>query len=306
MEQIQEELAGHGYCLGYVRGQGATARVYCVKSIKNGRNYACKAGRPDLLWQEYQLMSCCEHPLFPGAGEFWRGEEKGFLIMEYLWGSSLTDCLRRRNYFSWREAVRMAVELAGGLAALHEGNPPAVYRDLKPSNIIIQPDSRVRLMDLGALLRLPDTVHGKATFRETAKDADRSGAARISYRAGTPGFSAPEQFEQGKTVDERADVYALGKVLCYMVTGRLDGEGVLPRVQRLPGGLRRVLEDCVQPEPGSRIPDMRQVIRELSRYISCQQTGGGGGGRPIFKGSTRSVEFRYEKNIVRNSHRGDT
>lgn len=298
----ERELAARGYSLRFLLGQGATSAVYCVKEVKSGKNYACKAGvRKEWLAEEYELLSCQHHPLFPGAVEFWQGEAEGFLVMEYLDGCCLEDCLKRRGHFSQREAVRIAMELADGLGSLHNGGIPAVYRDLKPSNIMIRPDGSARLMDLGAVKRLEGSIC-------VPKGQQTAGAGMVSYRAGTPGFSAPEQFEAGAEVDIRADIYALGKVLlsmlggCDPVSGQVGNKG-----RRVPvaGGLRGVTDSCLQRDPAFRIPDMGEVLRRLR---CCLDSSGGRicrGRTSAVWGGRRTERIRYEKNILKSSHQTD-
>lgn len=336
---LDRELEGHGLTRMFLLGEGATSAVYCVKDVKSGKNYACKAGMGvERLEAEYGLLAGLDHPLFPKAAGFFRGKEAGYIVMEYLFGRSLEEYLGRRGHLSHRQVVRIAVELAGGLSALHGGKTRAVYRDLKPANIMLKPDGRVGLMDLGAACGIEQhrictcgtrqqpctcvTQQQQSCIcvtqqqqpctcgtRQQCASAWSPGQGRtVSCRAGTPGFSAPEQFEEGWRADVRADVYALGKVLlcmlgiCDPVSGRMKEEG---RDVRLPESLWAVLEGCLQQDPLFRLPDMKAVIRMLGRCrFGCTGTIRR---RRTFKRriSKRRRNLRYDKNIVKSSHQTD-
>lgn len=215
-----------------ILGQGATSCVYCIREEESKRRYACKeSSRIPFLRAESEMLRSLKHPLFPAWVDYREGEEKGYLIMEYVEGESLAQILKRRKFFTVRESARILLEVAEGLIYLEEEYPGRIYRDLKPANIMIQPDARVRLVDLG-------------------------GAAVLSgWMAGTPGYAAPEQFEKGKIPDRSADVYALAKIMKEM----------LGKQKKNPLSLKVLLDRCLAETPGERIPDMRK----MRRYLAC-------------------------------------
>lgn len=181
--------------------------------------------------------------------------------------------------------------LADGIAVLHEQNPPVVYRDLKPANIVIQSDGKVRLADLGAA------------------------ALGEQWMAGTPDFAAPEQFaaaeERAARPDARSDVYALGKVMYYMLTGCKTHaawektSASLKSGRKIPKNLLRIAEKCMQESPGDRIQDMRELTRRLSRQMNSTNL-------QILRQELHErfpakgkKNVRYEKNIWKSTHKTD-
>lgn len=297
LEAETDELEKHGYCVLAEIGRGATSVVLCVREISSGRDYACKiCGNQSLLKhpllqqpgpqrklfkQEAALLRETAHPLFPRWRDDWEADGQGFLIMEYVKGSSLEYFLKRRKRCV-REAVRIGLELADGLGYLHEKVPAVLYRDLKACHVVIQADGRIKLLDLGA-----------ACLRE---ESNRS-------RAGTPGYAAPEQLKEGGRAELASDVYALGKLLHFMLTGKnpccppLKAGPLRLYDPHIPAGLAEIVERCLAPAPQERIPDMRRLISQLAPYAD-------GAFRPrrfVLPGLHRvpgeRYILKYEKNI---------
>jgi hypothetical protein len=193
------------------------------------------------------------------------GEENGapFLVLPLLKGESLEDRLRRERPLPLAEALRIAAEMAEGLAAAHEAG--LVHRDVKPGNVwLTAPGGRVKLLDFG-LARLVEGEGGMT----------RSGAVM-----GTPAYMSPEQAAGGKGVDGSADLFSLGAVLYELLTGRRAFRGdswmevLANRLRFKPPAPREVnaavpeeISELVMwllaEEPAGRPSSARQVAREL-------------------------------------------
>mgnify|MGYP004610269137 CR=1 FL=1 len=250
-----------------ILGQGATSDVYCVREEKSQRLYACKeSNQIPFLKAESEMLRCLNHPLFPAWVSYREEAQKGYLIMEYVEGENLAQILKRRKFFSVRESARILLEVADGLICLEEKFPGRIYRDLKPVNLMIQPDGKVRLVDLGAAAIPP------------------------GWMAGTPGYAAPEQLEKGKVPGRSADVYALAKVMQEM----------LGKQKKIPASLKVLLERCLSEKPGERIPDMRK----MRRYLTCF-TRSGALRYPVqrlqFYFQIKSKKMTYEENVLKKT-----
>lgn len=268
-------LKEKGYRILFLAGNGATGKVYCVKEEKTGKNYACKVSRQNLLLHEEACFMCrLKHPLFPVWHDLIEKEETSYLLMEYIAGSGLDHMIRRRGCFSERETARIAIELASGLACLHEGHPAACYRDLKPANVMIQQNGSVRLVDLGTV----------CVMEPGSLAVSFGGSLQVNQvspvRAGTIGFAPPEQWREGHVLDGRTDIYALGVLMHYMATGcgpNPDSGSTLAAPKRhfrnkRPGyGLMDIIQSCTLEKPEERLPSMREVIKLLSPYYSYEK-----------------------------------
>lgn len=217
-------------------GKGAFSEVYRVSDERTGELTVYKvSSRKDLAAREGELLEKIKHPLFPAYKGRMSRDGKLVLMMEYICGESLQKHIHRRGGISPQRAAEIAAELSEGLIYLHELSEPVIFRDIKPENILIQQNGRVRLVDLGC--------------------AGSSGKEQKN-RAGSRGYAAPEQFVKGEGIGVESDVYALGKVLEFM----------LADVDKVPRGLKSVIEGAVQENPQDRIPDMRAMKKLLLPY----------------------------------------
>ncbi|NOY24241.1 MAG: serine/threonine protein kinase, partial [Oligoflexia bacterium] len=264
-------------------GRGAMAAVYLCRA-PGGEPVAVKwmdlclpgAGpqdgsfTPPLLARferEVRALSKLNHPnvvRYRGHG-LWHG--RPYLVMDHVEGSDLrvyTDKLAQRppaeRYARARTIGQSLCEAAGALHAVG-----LVHRDIKPGNVLVDPDGRVVLSDLGVVKDLQET---KQTL--------------VGVVVGTIAYAAPEQLEGGE-VDPRTDLYGIGATLYVLLTGhrpfegqgRLPGQSVPPPSRwdpELPADLEAVVLRLMAPQPSARFPDAQAAAAALAR-----PKGGGGG-----------------------------
>jgi serine/threonine protein kinase/Tfp pilus assembly protein PilF len=200
-------------------GVGGMGEVYRVEDKKVGQEVALKLIKPEIaadgktierFRNEMKTARMISHRNV--CRMFDLGEEKGthFITMEYVTGEDLRSFLRRSKQLALGTAISIAEQVCEGLAEAHRLG--VVHRDLKPGNIMIDKDGNARIMDFGIAL----SPQGKGMTGEGAI-------------VGTPEYMSPEQVE-GKEIDPRSDIYALGVILYEMVTGRVPFEGDTPFV----------------------------------------------------------------------------
>jgi TPR repeat protein/tRNA A-37 threonylcarbamoyl transferase component Bud32 len=193
-------------------GAGGMGVVFEAEDSRLKRKVALKVMRPEAaadaagrarFLREAEAAAALDHEHIVPVHDL--GEENGapFLVLPLLKGESLEDRLKRQRPLPLAEALRIAREMAEGLAAAHEAG--LVHRDVKPANVwLTSPGGRVKLLDFG-LARLAEGDAGMT----------RSGAV-----LGTPAYMAPEQIADPRKVDGRADLFSLGAVLYEMLAGR--------------------------------------------------------------------------------------
>ncbi len=253
MKRITEEGSMGGYQLLGKLGAGATAQVYRVREPVGGKVYALKYSvHADRLMRESAILKQLRHPCFPGWVADGRRTEGAYLVMEYIPGITLQQLMERYPAgMPEQMAAGIGRDVAAGIAWLHGCQPVYIYRDLKAANVMITPEGRARLVDLGAAVCAED-------FREKP------------CRAGTYGYSAPEQFWEGVKITPACDVYGLGKLLAFLLTGQdpakppYDTMEYCSRHCGIRGAFRRLLTRCLQPEPQLRYPDASFLLPELS------------------------------------------
>lgn len=234
---IARLLEQWGYEKPCIIGEGGFAKVYRVRKQDAGAVCVCKVScKKEMLGAEAGILRQLKHPLFAAYLDYKESETLGFLFMEYIPGQTLGTLIKRRKKMSQRRVIEIGMALAEGLCYLHEQPVPIIFRDLKPENIMLREDGTVKLLDLGSALW---------------------GNASLRVLTGTKGYSAPEQWTDTESIGAYSDVYALGRVLLFLLG---DGKTYY--------GVFKLLESAVREERRERIPDMRCFYHQLKPYAS--------------------------------------
>ena len=212
--------------------------------------------------KEALILSQLNHPNIATIHDFDTQQGVDFLVMEYIPGITLSEKLAVRP-LPEKEVLRLGVQLAEGLAAAHEHG--VVHRDLKPGNLRITSDGRLKILDFGlAKLRHPVT-----------ESAATESLSETQAMAGTLPYMAPEQLLGGE-IDARTDIHAAGSVLYEMATGQrpfADVErsqligAILHRPPRPPAALNpglspeleRIIGKCLEKEPENRYQSAKEL-----------------------------------------------
>lgn len=236
-------------------GRGATSRVYLAVDRRDGKKYAIKRYGSREHFQvadrELSLTKRLKHPGIPVVRESRAEGDGGMVVMEYVPGVTWKEHLRQRGALTEEEAVAWGMELSDIVAYMHRQEPAVIYRDLKPSNLMVTPAGHVKLIDFGA------AVTGK------------NGVAWVAEPVGTKGFAAPEQFVRNGVIDTRTDIYAFGATMVQMMTGRHPAEKCGNWFQRRKGEIslskkmEAVLGKCVAVQPDSRYRFFEEIKRDL-------------------------------------------
>ncbi|MFO0796160.1 MAG: bifunctional serine/threonine-protein kinase/formylglycine-generating enzyme family protein [Gemmataceae bacterium] len=175
------------------------------------------------------------------------GEARGvsYLASEFVAGTDLRRWVLEHGPLSVPEAVRATRDAAAGLAYAHGCG--VIHRDVKPANLIRTPAGEVRVLDVGL-----------------ARVAHRAGSADdLSLVVGTPGYMAPEQTADPAAVGARADVYALGRTLAFLLTGRTPAGDDTPLSPDAPPALAALCRRMTAPDPADRPASMADVLAAL-------------------------------------------
>ncbi|MEU6972762.1 serine/threonine-protein kinase [Kitasatospora aureofaciens] len=242
-------------------GAGGMGEVWAAHDTLLGRPVAVKLMRDDgpsdraRFLREAQAAAGLQHPGIVVVHDFGEHEGQPYLVMELLAGHSLLDGLLEGPYaVPW--VIEAGTQVAEALAVAHKAG--LVHRDIKPGNLFRTDDGTVKILDFGLVGRPP----------AAAPDAGRP--ARLTGALGTPGFSAPEQFN-GSPVDARADLYALGTTLYALLTGPrpVSVRGQRPPLRELrpdvPPELEHLLHELLAPRPDDRPDDAAAVAERLHR-----------------------------------------
>lgn len=207
---------------------------------------AASVDREDLA-EEYRILTALA-PLLPGAVpepvDCFEEDGTGYLLRTYLEGETLTQWREREEGCPEGLCILLGRKLCALLEVLHSQQPPVIYRDIKPENILLLPDGGIGLIDFGIARQFKD-----------GKDTD-------TRHMGTRATAAPEQYGYAQT-DQRTDLYGLGMTLIWLLTGRYDRDS-LAQTEEISPHLRSVLEKAVAFAPEARFQDAASFSAALA------------------------------------------
>jgi serine/threonine protein kinase len=200
---------------------------------------------------EAKMLWGLNHPNLPAFTGFFSEGQRYYMVMEYVDGYTLEELLERNNNspFSERRVLGWARQLCDVVEYLHTQNPPIIFRDMKPGNIMLTRNGRIKLIDFGI-----------ARFF-------RSSSSQDTQLLGTPGFAPPEQYGRAQT-DERSDIYSLAITLFQLLTNTLSDNGFGLKDVRLINPLispsvARALERAAALNPEERYGSVAEFRRAL-------------------------------------------
>ena len=198
-------------------GEGGMAFVYKARDMQLERDVAIKTLKPNYVDQitfverfkrEAQTAANLNHPNIVQIFD-WGIEEEPYFVMEYIEGNTLTSIISSKRSVSLSDALFIGAQVANGLQAAHSQG--LVHRDIKPGNIMITPDGKVKVTDFGIV-----------SIQDEESDITKTGSI-----LGTASYISPEQ-AQGKSVSIQSDLYSLGTVLYELITGNPPFEAESP------------------------------------------------------------------------------
>ncbi len=267
--RVLERLGGGGAGVVFKAEDLKLERLVALKFLSTYRSEN-EADKRRFL-REARASSILDHPNICTVYEIDEtADGRLFIAMAFCAGETLKRMVEREP-LAVAEAVRIAAQIASGLAAAHAKG--IVHRDVKPANVIVGPDGRLKIVDFGI-----------------AKLADQSRLTRDGTAVGTAGYMAPEQI-RGEVIDARTDVWSLGVVLYEMVTGRtpFPGDNDHERIRAIlsrtpdaishlrpgvPAALERIVARALAKRPAERYPDMEAMRAELDALASGLGTTG--------------------------------
>ncbi|MEQ1504688.1 MAG: protein kinase [Myxococcota bacterium] len=254
-------LADGRYVLLARIGRGGMAGVYAAwdTAIEEWRavkillpKHARDGGLRMRFEREGLTMKSLQHPNLVRVFEVGRGEKLPFLVMELINAGSLYRWTKTYGAMPARMAIEATVQLCAGVGAVHAAG--VVHRDIKPRNVLINWDGVLKLTDFG-IAQLGDS-------QET----------RTGLAMGTLGFMSPEQLHDAKSVDLRADIYAIGATLWSQITARKARdlfrlEDTPTLMDGVPDPIRPVLRRCLAYERDDRFPNAAELGDALSEIL---------------------------------------
>ncbi len=250
-------------------GSGGMSTVYLAINEKANKLWAIKEVRRDAqteldtirqsLIREKEILTRLSHKGLPSIIDVVDYEENFLIVMDYIEGITLKEALDKQGAQPQAAVVDWAIQLCEVLKYLHSLNPPIIYRDMKPSNIMLRPDNRLVLIDFG-----------------TAREYKEKSLTDTTY-LGTQGYAAPEQLGGIGQTDARTDIYSLGTTMYHLLTGNNPSEPpyeLYPVTKCNPilsDGLEHIICRCTQPNPQKRYQSADELLYALKHYKELEK-----------------------------------
>ena len=247
-----------------VVGKGGMSVVYLAMNERANKQWAIKEVRKDgmqsfevvkqNLVAETDLLKKLNHPHLPSIIDVIDCDDTFLIVMDYIEGNPLSKALETSGALNQDDVIEWAKQLCDVLGYLHSRKPPIIYRDMKPSNVMLKPDGNVMLIDFG-----------------TAREFKYSSVADTTC-LGTQGYAAPEQFGGHGQTDARTDIYCLGATMYHLVTGH---NPATPPYEMYPirqwnpmlsSGLEEIILKCTQRNPEDRYQSCAELLYALDHY----------------------------------------
>ncbi|GFN36358.1 Stk1 family PASTA domain-containing Ser/Thr kinase [Tepidimicrobium xylanilyticum] len=262
--EIIEKIGGGGMALVYKAKCRLLNRYVAIKILRdefnNDEEFIKKFKR------ESQAAASLSHPnivnIYDVGVDKKDGQEIHYIVMEYIKGKTLKEIIREKGKFTVDETIDYSIQIAEALEHAHENH--IVHRDIKPHNIMVTEDGRVKVTDFGI-----------------ARAASASTVTNTSNVIGSVHYFSPEQARGGYT-DEKSDIYSLGIVMYEMITGRVPFEGdspitvALKHIQEeiippreidnsIPLGLENIIMHCVKKSQSDRYATVSDLLSDLKK-----------------------------------------
>jgi oligopeptide transport system substrate-binding protein len=269
-----EELLHHRYRIINLIGTGGYAAVYrawdthsgnllvAIKEINlQGLTPQEAIEATDTFNRELTLLSTLAHPNLPRVLDHFTDPTHWYLVMDFIDGETLEQYLHKTNSgkLPLDRALNIGLQLCAVLDFLHTRQPPIIFRDLKPANIMQTPTGHLYLIDFGTARHL------------------KPGQQKDTIALGSPGYAAPEQYGKSQST-QQADIYSLGATLHHLLTGNDPSEdpfrfaALRSSNPSLPAGLETLVQQMLDVDPNKRPASIAIVKEELQRIAVRQSS----------------------------------
>lgn len=263
-------------------GSGGMGTVYLCKNIRLENLWAIKETEKydnvslDIL-SECNILKNLNHSGIPRIVDIFYEKNYVYLVEDYVEGKTLFEYVKNEQGVELENIKTIILEISEIIEYLHSLNPPIIYRDLKPSNIIINPSGKVFLVDFGI-----------SKFYKVDSDSD-------TICMGSSGYAAPEQHGLAQSC-KQTDIYGMGMVIYFMITGKVPFSGAEPLFdenydKNINKDFIRIIKKCVQPEIKDRytsVYELKKEVIELSINEEDDKT-------TLLKGSNEKVKKMKKK-----------
>ncbi|MEE0863260.1 MAG: serine/threonine-protein kinase [Lachnospiraceae bacterium] len=252
--EVLKQIGKGGMSTVYLAMDKRLNKQWAVKEIKKVANDKNNEIVVQSLLIEANMMKKLDHPSLPRIVDIIDSGKTIYVVMDYIEGESLDKILASDGAQPQDKVIKWAKQLCDVLRYLHSQNPPIIYRDMKPANVMLKPEGTLKVIDFG--------------IAREFKEHNISDTVSL----GTKGYAAPEQFGGMGQTDVRTDIYCLGVTLYHLVTGQNPSE---PPYQMYPirqwnpslsSGFETIITKCTQLNPDDRYQNCDELMYALEHY----------------------------------------
>jgi serine/threonine protein kinase len=251
--RILDKIGRGGMSSVYLAINEKANKQWAIKEVRRNRHYNFDIVRKSLE-AETNLLKKLSHKNLPSVVDVIDQDHNFLVVMDYIEGTTLEKLVDEKGAQKQEDVVDWAIQLCDVLQYLHTRTPAIVYRDMKPSNIMLKNDGSIVLIDFG-----------------TAREYKNDSLSDTTY-LGTRGYAAPEQFGGKGQSDFRTDIYCLGATMYHLLTGHNPSEAPYQMYpitiwdSTLSKGLEAIITKCTQNNPNDRFQSVGELKKALESY----------------------------------------
>ena len=252
--KILNVIGKGGMSVVYLAINEAANKPWAIKEVRKDGTKDFEVVRQGLI-VETDMLKRLNHPNLPSIVDVIDTNDTFLIVMDYIEGKSLSSVIKESGAQPQEYVIEWAKQLCDVLGYLHSRKPAIIYRDMKPSNVMLKPDGSVTLIDFG-----------------TAREYKNKAMVEDTTCLGTQGYAAPEQFGGHGQTDARTDIYNLGATIYHLVTGHNPAKPpyeMYPIRQwnpHLSSGLEQIIIKCTRGNPDSRYQSCSELMYALEHY----------------------------------------
>lgn len=247
-------------------GKGGMSTVYLAMDKRLNKQWAVKEisrkgfgkNNEEIINEvpaDAEMMKALDHPAIPTIVDIIDDKDSDYIyvVMDYVEGESLDKVLAEYGAQPQDLVIDWSKQICEALGYLHAQKPPVIYRDMKPANVMLKPEGNIKIIDFGI-----------------AREYKEGNLADTTV-LGTKGYASPEHYG-GRQTDERSDIYTLGMTMHHLLTGvdPRPADYIYAPIRQwnpeLSGGLERIIDKCVSPDPKDRYQNCNELLYALDHY----------------------------------------
>lgn len=249
--EILKEIGVGGMSRVFLAMDISINKQWAVKQIdKNSAEYKATVNENQTL-NEIEILKSLDHPALPRITEVIDDKDSIYVVMDYIEGETLSKIIEVYGRQDQELVSMWIIQVLDILEYLHGQNPPIIYRDIKPSNLMLKPDGNIKIIDFGVA----------RTYKEGKDDT-------ICF--GTRGYASPEHFT--KKTDERSDIYSVGSTMHHLLTGLhpslfpFDLPDIRSVDENLSSGLEEIIVKATRHNPKDRYQSASEMMQAVANY----------------------------------------